>query len=237
MGGKSIGEHTHIVLQPVAGVSMLGFFAFAVAAFVAGAQIAGWRGFATAPSVGSFFAMLFGFAQFAAAMWAFKARDGASTAFHGVWGAFWVGFGLLNVFFLGAAAAPGPATLLSWPLAYCFLALAFVSGACAAAALATNFVVFGTMLGTALASLAVTLGIATASMGLATLGGYLFVLSALFAWYGATAMMIEDSFGYAVLPVGEFKYSREAEPISEGLGEPGVLHGEWRGYARKSVSA
>ncbi len=145
-------------------------------------------------------------------------------------------FGLLNAIFGGVFAAT-PAGVPAGGLAYCFLALAFVSASCAGAALATNFAVFSANFGACLGALAMTIGIAAGSPALVMISGYLFVVSAVFAWYSATAMVLEDSFGYAMIPVGQFRYSREPEEVSEGIGEPGVLHGEWRGYTRKAVRA
>lgn len=234
--GRSM-EQTRIFLQPVAGASMLGFFAFAIAAFVSGAQFAGWRGFTVGTAfVGPFLSMFFGIAEFTAAMWAFKARDGVSTAFHGIWGAFWASFGFLNAFYAGTMPA-APVMAIGGAFGYCFLALAFVSAACAAAALATNGAVFFTHLAACLGALAMTIGVAAASPALLIIGGYLFVLSAVGAWYSATAMVVEDSFGYALLPVGDFRSNREVEDMSDGAGEPGVLHGDWRGYMKKGARA
>ncbi len=44
-----------------------------------------------------FAAVFGGIAQFAAGMWAYKARDAIATAMHGIWGSFWVGFGILEL--------------------------------------------------------------------------------------------------------------------------------------------
>jgi succinate-acetate transporter protein len=218
---EAIQERTRIFLQPIAEVSMLGFFAFSVAAFLAGGQFAGWRGLAGGTLLAPLLTAFFGLAQFAAAMWAFRARDGASTAFHGIWGAFWLSFGTMGLFGFGAPA------LMSGPLGYCFLALAFVSAGCAAAALATNLASFSVKLSAALAALAQAVAVATGSGAVGVLGGYFFVLSSVLAWYAGTALLIEESFSRAVLPVREFRYGRGTEEISAGVGEPGVRHGEW----------
>ncbi|MBI5443749.1 MAG: hypothetical protein HY900_21380 [Deltaproteobacteria bacterium] len=228
----AVQERTRIFLQPIAEVSMLGFFAFSVAAFLAGGQFAGWRGLGGGTLLGSLLITFFGLAQFAAAMWAFKARDGASTAFHGVWGAFWLSFGWMGR--LGAVGALGAPALMSGPLGYCFLALAFVSAGCAAAALATNLASFSVKLSAALGALAQAVAVATGSAAVGALGGYLFVLSALLAWYAGMALLIEESFSRAVLPVHDFRYGRGAEVISAGVGEPGVRHGEW-GIHKRAV--
>jgi hypothetical protein len=36
-----------------------------------------------------------GIAQFAAGLWAYRARDALATAMHGMWGAFWMAYGIL----------------------------------------------------------------------------------------------------------------------------------------------
>ena len=59
------------------------------------------------------FALTFGgIAQFAAGMWSYKARDVVATLAHGTWGAFWIAFGLLNIFILlHKLPAPAPGRL------------------------------------------------------------------------------------------------------------------------------
>jgi len=32
-----------------------------------------------------------------AGMWAYRARDAVATAMHGMWGSFWIAYGILNV--------------------------------------------------------------------------------------------------------------------------------------------
>ncbi len=85
-------------LQPIAAPSILGLFGFAGATFTVAAHLAGWYG---GPTSGEFlfpFAAAFGgVAQFAAAMSAFRARDGLATALHGMWGSFWIAYGILNL--------------------------------------------------------------------------------------------------------------------------------------------
>ena len=87
---------TRVFLQPVAAPSVLGLFGFAGATFMVAANLAGWYG---TPLSGvylfPFAAMVGGIAQFAAGLWAYKARDALATAMHGMWGAFWLAYGLL----------------------------------------------------------------------------------------------------------------------------------------------
>lgn len=232
MTGKRVREHAHIFLQPVAGASMLGLFAFSTAAFVVGAQYAGWKGFGDQVFLGPILTMFFGLAQFAAAMWAYRAREGLSTAFHGMWGAFWVAFGAVNLAY-AARLLPATAAGLGGPLGYWFIALAFVSGACAAAALATNFALFCAKLAVTGGSIAMAVGMLTGGATALMTGGYLFLVSAALAWYTGSALMFEDAFGRVILPVGEFR-ARELEATA--LGEPGVAHGEWHAHKAKHAA-
>src|SRR5918912_1608878 len=86
-----------IFLQPIAAPSILGLFGFAAATMMVAAHLAGWYGTANSPAyLFPFAAMFGGLAQFLAGMWAYRARDAVATAAHGTWGAFWLGYGLLN---------------------------------------------------------------------------------------------------------------------------------------------
>lgn len=229
-------DRMRIFLQPIAAASILGLFAFAGASWVVGAQFAGWYSGPSANVMPGAFAGVFGgIAQLLAAMWAYKNRDGLSTAFHGVWGAFWLAFGIENfVIALGSlpAAAVGP-TIHS--MGFWWIGMAFITGMCALAALATNLALFGVMVIATVASIAMAYGVLGSAGGSVTVGGYLLIISAIFAWYTSGAMMMEDSFGYSILPIGEFRTSAEEDVVSEGIGEPGVLHGQWGAYNRKRV--
>jgi succinate-acetate transporter protein len=80
-------DHTRVFLQPIAAPSILGLSGFAGATFMVAAHMAGWYGGATTNQYLFPFAATFGgLAQFAAGMWAFRARDGIATAMHGMWG-------------------------------------------------------------------------------------------------------------------------------------------------------
>ena len=68
-----------------------------------------------------------GIAQGAAALWAYKARDGLATAIHGIWAAFWLGYGFLN-FMIALKLIPAPAPHAAVPeLGYWFFVLAAVT--------------------------------------------------------------------------------------------------------------
>jgi uncharacterized protein len=93
-------------LQPIAAPSILGLLGFAVATFMVAAHVAGWYGTPQTPTILAPFAAAFGgVAQFAAAMWSYKARDGVGTGMHGAWGSFWIGYGVLWLL-IGTGAIP-----------------------------------------------------------------------------------------------------------------------------------
>src|SRR3954471_2932168 len=85
-----------VILQPIAAPSILGLFGFAGAPFIVASNLAGWYGTAATPGYLFPFAAVFGgLAQFMAGMWAYRARDAVATAMHGMWGSFWLAYGLL----------------------------------------------------------------------------------------------------------------------------------------------
>src|SRR5437763_10443781 len=91
-------DHARVFLQPIAAPSILGLFGFSAATFIVTAHLVGWYGTAKSPTlIFPFAAAAGGVAQGAAALWSYKARDGLATAIHGIWAAFWLGYGLLNL--------------------------------------------------------------------------------------------------------------------------------------------
>ncbi|HET8554107.1 MAG TPA: GPR1/FUN34/YaaH family transporter, partial [Rhodanobacteraceae bacterium] len=89
-----------IFLQPIAAPSILGLFGFSGATFMVGTYLAGWYGGPDTVLYLFPFALTFGgLAQFTAGMWCYKARDGIGTAMHGLWGSFWLAYGLMYALF------------------------------------------------------------------------------------------------------------------------------------------
>src|SRR5919109_949826 len=136
-------ERSRIFLQPIAAPSILGLFGFAGATFVVAAHLAGWYGTTDTPLYLAPFAATFGgLAQFTAGVWAYRARDGLATAMHGMWGAFWLAFGILFLL-----VATGDLTLsgesANDAFGYWFFALAVIT---AIGAVAATFENLGLML-------------------------------------------------------------------------------------------
>jgi hypothetical protein len=226
-------SHARVFLQPIAAPSILGLYGFAAATFIVTAYLVGWYGKATSPLlIFPFATAAGGIAQGAAALWAYKARDGLATAIHGIWAAFWLGYGFLN-FMVALKLIPAPVPHHAVPeLGYWFFALAAITLAGGIASLAESLAISSVLLpltvGVAFLGVFYTVG----GTGWEKVAGYVTMASALTAFYTATAMMLASTFGRVILPLG--KYRREANvpgqqptyPIQFALGEPGVKQGQ-----------
>lgn len=220
-----------VFLQPIAPPSILGLYGFAGATFIVAAQMAGWFGNSQSPLFLFPFAAFFGgLAQFTAGMWSYRARDGLATAMHGTWGSFWMGYGLLYLLF--ATGSLTPPTGAFPELGYWFIVLAAITWVGTIAALAENLILAGVLFFLAAGSTAAAYALIAANTGWQTAAGGLFIISALIAWYLASAMMLEGTFKRVIVPLG--KYHRDAnipgrhltELIEDQRGQPGVKAGQ-----------
>lgn len=91
---------------------------------------------------------------------------------------------------------------------------------------------FATLAALATASAFTAAGFYDGSLGLLRVGGWLLVGSAGGAWYVATAMMLEQSVGRTVLPLGRWSANANVpgriatRPIERSAGMPGVRAGQ-----------
>jgi succinate-acetate transporter protein len=223
---------TRVVLQPIAAPSILGLFGFAGATFIVAAHAARWFGTTASPEYLFPFAAVFGgVAQFAAGMWAFKARDALATAMHGMWGAFWMAFGILFLL-VATGTLTVPATGAFPPLAYWFFVLAVITGCGMLASIAESLGLFATLLTLAVGSALLGIHYLVGGLGWQHTGGWVLVASAICATYTATAMMLEGSFGRVVLPLGKLTKAanvpggRVTMPVQNPYGMPGVRVGQ-----------
>jgi succinate-acetate transporter protein len=226
-------DHARVFLQPIAAPSILGLYGFACATFMVTAYQVGWYGKATSPLlIFPFATAAGGIAQGAAALFAYKARDGLATAVHGIWAAFWLGYGFLN-FMIALKLIPAPAPHAAVPeLGYWFFALSAVTLAGMIASLGESLAITSVLaplwVGVAFLGVFYTVG----GSGWEKVGGYVTMASAFTAFYAATAMMLAGTLGRVIFPLG--KYRREANvpggqhtyPIQFELGEPGVKQGQ-----------
>jgi succinate-acetate transporter protein len=231
-GGEHWAERTRIVLTPVAAPSILGLFGFFFATLLVGTHMAGWWGNATTPvALFPVAILLGGVAQFLAGMWAYKARDGVATAMHGVWGGFWMAFGLYNLFVavhvLPPVVPPYDVTFGFW-----FIPLATITVMGALAALARNLGMFAVLAPLATGSGFAAAGFIGGFSWCLTVAGWLFVFAAGFAWWTASAMMLRESFGRTILPT--FEWTKAANvpgrtpghPVAYEQGMPGARAGQ-----------
>jgi succinate-acetate transporter protein len=227
------GFATRVFLQPIAAPSILGLFGFAGATFIVASNMAGWWGTPTSGlALAPFAAMFGGLAQFLAGMWAYRARDAIATAMHGMWGAFWLAYGILNILIAAHALTPPTPWFHNPELGFWFFALAGITASGALASLAESIGLFAV-----LSTLAAGSGIAAGafiygSHGWTQVAGWLFVISAGCAWYVATAMMLAAAAGRVVLPLGKYKKAsnvpgrKPVRPIELEWAEPGVKMGQ-----------
>ena len=224
-------QQTRVFLQPVAAPSILGLFGFAGATFMVAANMAGWYGNATsALYVFPFAATFGGLAQVVAGMWAYRARDGIATAMHGMWGSFWLAFGLLwgldAVGDLTLPAATFPA------FGYWFLVLAVITACGAFAAMFENLSLTSVLVTLAVGSAFTAVYFLTGTGGWKTAGGWVLLASSWLATYTAAAMMLEGAAGRVILPLGHLSKKanipghHEHVPLEFELGEPGVRQGQ-----------
>lgn len=227
----SVEERTRFMLQPIAAPSILGLFGFAAATFIVSANLAGWYGDAGSGVYLFPFAATFGgLAQFLAGMWSYRARDGIATAMHGMWGSFWLAYGILQLL-----NATGTITIPtgSFPeLGYWFLALAAITAAGALAATFESIGLFSVLGVLAAGSAFLAIHYLTGGSTWETVAGYVLMASSFLAFYVATAMMLEGAAGRVVLPLGKYSKaankpgSRLTHPVEWAMGEPGVRQGQ-----------
>lgn len=236
-------SHTQIALQPVAAPSILGLFGFAGATFMVAGNLAGWYGNNATPLVLFPFVLVFGgLAQFLAGMWSYRARDGVATAMHGLWGSFWLAYGLYNVFVVTRLLPPLEVTptpagtsaigrTVQLGFGWWFIVLAAITFAGALAALARNLALSLVLMTLAAGSAILAIAWVTPySVGVQQAGGDVLAAAAVIAFYTATALMLESSFQRRILPVGHMRGGHpqraRLETIQYELGEPGMKAGQ-----------
>lgn len=228
--GLTQAPEARVFLQPIAAPSVLGLFGFAGATFIVGAHMAGWFGGGTSLAYLAPFAALFGgLAQFLAGMWSYKARDAVATAMHGMWGAFWMAFGLLYLL-VGAHVLPaGPVNL---NFGWWFIPLAAITFFGAIGAMAENLGMSLVMWVLAIASVLAAIFFLVGSSVGQFVAGYFFMGSAVVAWYTAGSMMLEAAYGRVILPAGRrggpnMPGARSSvHPVEYRYGQPGVRVGQ-----------
>jgi succinate-acetate transporter protein len=224
---------TRVFLTPIAAPSIMGLFGFMIATLMLGAFQAGWYGNAQTPLIIWPFALVAGgVLQSIAAVASFRARDGVALAAHTAWGAFWIGWGILQLLVATHVMPAIPAGADNPSFAIWFVALTLVTGTAALGSLATSSGLFLVLSTLAAGSALTAAGFFAGNLGTQQAGGWLYIVSAAAAWYVASAMVLEHSFGRTILPMG--KWHKEAnipgkkavDPIEYPQGMPGVRVGQ-----------
>jgi succinate-acetate transporter protein len=144
-----------------------------------------------------------GVAQLIAGLWEFKKNNTFGATAFVSYGAFWLAFAAYVQFAEPALKADGATPedvkvatglfLLGWAI---FTLYMFV------ASLRTNAGLIGVFLTLFLTFACLSIGDLTGSDGIATVGGFIGLLSALIAWYTSAAIVTNSTWGRSVLPVG-----------------------------------
>jgi succinate-acetate transporter protein len=177
----------------VAGPSALGLYALFSAAVLYGSNLAGWWGGSGSPIlVFPFIAMLGGLAQLVASAWAHGDRDDLAATAHGVWGAFWLAFGLYQALVTTGrlpAATLGRGVAVDFGM--WFVPLAAITAALAVAAIDRSVALAGVWSLLAAAAIFAAVGYVGAHRWSLTVSGWLFVAGAVLAWVLATARLVD----------------------------------------------
>jgi len=224
-----------VFLQPIAAPSALGLAGFSVATLMVSLIQAGWLGHWSDMGVVGLFAMTFGgIAQFAAGMWSYRARDVVATLAHGMWGSFWIAFGLLQILILtGKIPAPVPGAAND-ALGLWFFGLAYMTGIAAVAATMESIGIAAVLWTLAVGSGLSSAGWFISGIGNGWLGagGVLFVISAGLAAYMVLAMSLTAMTKRTILPTGKFKKDANIpgrqllETVELPWAEPGIKQGQ-----------
>lgn len=178
----------------VADPAALGLAGFAMTTFVLSLANAGFIAGAGAAVLG--LALFYGgLAQLAAGMWEFvKGNTFGAVAFSS-YGAFWMAFWFLLT--TGAAKEAGAAGvgafLLAWTIFTAFMTIGAVK---------SSRVVLLVFIALTLTFLLLTIGAFSGSETANHIGGYLGLVTAVLAWYGAAASVINSTWKRTVLPTG-----------------------------------
>src|SRR5947209_15187646 len=155
-----------------------------------------------------------GIAQFAAGMWAFRRGDTFAALAFSSYGAFWLSFWALVVFYVPVLKAAGPAVeghavglyLWGWGSFTGLLVLGSFTRTAAVNAVLLALTVTFILLG---------IGNSGADPDIIKAGGYAGLVTAALAWYTALAELMEANYGRAILPLIPLRRGGRAPSLGE----------------------
>ena len=183
---------------PFADPGALGLAAFALTTFVLSFVNAGLVPATVEPVVFGLALFYGGLAQFAAGIWEFANRNTFGATAFCSYGAFWMAFWFLARFTdlkgAGADAGKGVAVfLLAWGIFTLYMTFA---------ARRTTMAIFLVFVFLTVTFFALALGEYTSTTAYTRIGGVLGIVTALLAWYGSFAVVLNSTHKRVVLPVG-----------------------------------
>ena len=192
---------------PIADPAPLGAAAFALTTFLLSAANAGWMTKATGSAWLGYAFAYGGVVQVLAAMWEFRNKNVFGTTLFGSYGGFWIGLGLYVI--LVERNAPASAALKAAyasqtvkDLGWILLGFAIFNTYMLLISTQTNLALFGTMLLLEATEILLFIAFFTGSTGTLKAGGYVGVVTALFAWYLSAAGVTNGLGGRMKMPVG-----------------------------------
>ena len=189
--------------QNIADPGPLGLAAFALTTFVLSLFNAGLAPEALEPAVLPLALFYGGIAQFVAGLWEFrKANTFGATAFCS-YGAFWLAFAAYVQFIEPEMEASGvPEASITTATGIFLVGWAIFTLYMLIASLRTTRALVGVFATLFLTFALLAVGDLTGADAIATVGGFVGLLSALIAWYASAAVVTNATWGRTVLPVG-----------------------------------
>ncbi len=197
-----------VAVSPIADPAPLGAAAFALTTFLLSAANAGWMTKATGNAWVGYALAYGGVVQLLAGMWEFRNKNVFGTTLFGSYGGFWIGLGLWVILVQRAApaspllkAAYASATVkdLGWIL----LGFAIFNTYMLLISAQTNLALFSTLLLLEATEIILFIGFFTGSSGTIKAGGYVGIVTALFAWYVSAAGVANGLPGRIKMPLGK----------------------------------
>lgn len=172
----------------------LGLAAFALTTFVLSMANSGFVIGAGSAVLG--LALFYGgIVQIIAGVWEFANKNTFGATAFCSYGGFWLAFWFLVVSKgdVGAGSGGVGVFLLAWAIFTLYMTFA---------AIKTNRAILAVFIALTLTFFALAIGAFSGSAAISHLGGYLGIITAILAWYGSFAVVINSTFKRVVLPVG-----------------------------------
>lgn len=185
--------------KPLANVGALGLGGFALSTFILNIVNAGLVDAATIGIVMPVAMFYGGLAQFAAGMWDVKRGDTFGATCFSSFGAFWMG--LAAFFFLRLAGVQAFVDVTPAGIAVVLIAWGLFTGYATIASLKKPRAIMWIFI--TLTILFFLLAIGEFVPIVHTIAGYEGILCSLIAWYCSAAILINETYGRTVLPLGE----------------------------------